>query len=75
MKNKLLVLLLLSLPMIGSAFAMDSDAVKAHMKKISEQAQERTQNTSRVQALEKQVQELEALIRMMLDDQEQKRDS
>ena len=75
MTIKLLIpLLVTSLSMLSPVFAMDSDAVKAHMEKISEQAQERTEETSRLKALEQQVQELEALIRMMLEEKEQKMD-
>lgn len=58
--------LLASLLMAGSALAMDSDAIEAHMAKISEQAAE--SEGSRVEALETQVEELKNLIRMLMEE-------
>ncbi|MFC3284808.1 hypothetical protein [Litchfieldella rifensis] len=62
---------LASLLMAGSAFAMDSEAVEKHLEKINQQAEETAANQSRVEALETQVQELQELIRMMLEEEEE----
>ncbi|TFH86594.1 hypothetical protein EQG41_11625 [Billgrantia azerbaijanica] len=61
--------LLASLLMAGSAMAMDSHAVEEHMQKINNQYVEQAES-DKVAALEAKVEELEKLIRMMLDDQE-----
>ncbi|WP_136253147.1 hypothetical protein [Onishia niordana] len=57
---------LASLLMAGTALAMDSVVVEERMAEISEQTS--TSDKSRVEALETQVEELEALIRMMLEE-------
>lgn len=61
---------LASLLMAGSAFAMDSAAVEEHMREISERTQQKAEETSRVEALEAQVKELEEMIRMMAEEGE-----
>jgi|TARA_B100000700_G_scaffold129286_1_gene144874 outer membrane murein-binding lipoprotein Lpp len=60
--------LMASLLLAGSALAMDSAAIEERMAKISEQTA--TSEASRVEALETQVKELEALIQMMLDEED-----
>ncbi|WP_168013768.1 hypothetical protein [Halomonas salinarum] len=57
---------LASLLMAGTALAMDSVVVEERMEEISEQTS--TSDKPRVEALEAQVEELEALIRMMLEE-------
>ncbi|WP_192034824.1 hypothetical protein [Halomonas sp. YLGW01] len=57
-----------SLLMAGSALAMDSEAVEKHMAMISEETAKSDQ--PRVEALEKHVQELEELIRMMIEEKD-----
>ncbi|GGX87458.1 hypothetical protein GCM10007160_13530 [Litchfieldella qijiaojingensis] len=59
-----------SLLMAGSAFAMDSDAIEKHMAEINQQAEQTTASKSRVEALENQVQQLQELIRMMLEEED-----
>lgn len=70
MKLKTLIIgLFASLLMAGSALAMDSEAVERHMQKINNQYVEQAESDKEA-ALEAKVEELEKLIRMMLDDQE-----
>jgi outer membrane murein-binding lipoprotein Lpp len=73
MKIKLLLSsVLASLLLAGSAFAMDSAALEEHMKEISEQRIQKTSDAenheAKVDALEEQVEQLEELIRMMMEE-------
>ncbi|MGC3871657.1 hypothetical protein ACPF7Z_00080 [Halomonas sp. GXIMD04776] len=63
--------LLASLLLTGSALAMDSVAIQQKMAEISQQTEQATKSgTSRVEALEQQVAELEELIRMMAEEEQ-----
>ncbi|MWJ27143.1 hypothetical protein LG290_03620 [Halomonas sediminis] len=71
MKMKLLTAgLLTSLMMAGSALAMDSEAVEKHMAKINDNYIKTAEEEGKIKALEEKVEELEAMIQMMLDDQD-----
>ncbi|MBB3190945.1 hypothetical protein [Halomonas cerina] len=57
------------LMMGGAAYAMDSEAIEKHMEEISERSVKTAEESSEVEALEQEVQELKELIRMMMDEQ------
>ncbi len=71
MKMKLLTAgLLASLMMAGSALAMDSEAIEKHMAEINDNYVKTTEEEGKVKALEEKVEELEAMIQMIIDEQD-----
>lgn len=72
MKMKLLIAgLLASLMMAGSALAMDSEAIEKHMAKIDDNYANAVEEDGKTKALEEKVEELEEMIKMMLEEDEQ----
>lgn len=71
MKMKLLTAgLLASLMLAGSALAMDSEAIEKHMAEINDNYVKTTEEEGKVKALEEKVEELEAMIQMIIDEQD-----
>ncbi|MCL7940117.1 hypothetical protein M8009_07375 [Halomonas sp. ATCH28] len=71
MKMKLLIAgLFASLMMAGSALAMDSEAIEEHMAKINDNYVKAVEEEGKVKALEEKVEELEAMIQMIIDEQD-----
>ncbi|MYL24271.1 hypothetical protein [Vreelandella massiliensis] len=59
-----------SLIMAGSALAMDSETIEKHMAEINDKYLVTAEEEGKTKALEEKVAELEAMIQLILDDQD-----
>ncbi|MEC4767519.1 hypothetical protein LPL18_009265 [Halomonas sp. CUBES01] len=70
MKTMLLTASLFASLMAGAAMAMDSHTIEEHMAKINDNYIKTAEDEGKTQALEEKVEELEAMIQMILDDKD-----